>query len=92
MLENDWFYLICTIFIYSKFPAHFLSPIYIDGIKKKKYPEVFCEIGLINWYQCAYCANVQYIFVMPYSKASSFLSKRCFLTFIARLLLFSFSL
>lgn len=55
--------------LYSEFTAQFSSPIYKNGVKKMKHPELSCEIGLINWYQCVHCVNVQH-FIMPYLLAS----------------------
>lgn len=44
-----------------------------------KYLKVFCEIILINWYQYARCANVQYTFCNALFQSFLFLKEKIFL-------------
>ena len=63
----------------------------IDGIKKNAaYSRPWWHWN--NCYHCSFCAIGQYVFVVPYSKASSFLSRSCFFRLRANGLFFFFLL
>ena len=79
----------CVIFTHSEFPIHFLSPTWCRWNKKNAaHSRPWRHWN--NCYHCPFCAIGQYVFVVPYSKASSFLSRSCFFRWRVNRLFFSF--